>query len=171
MIEINQHITLNKDLFLNIKIDDIAIQENGLHLLSQYKISNFWKGKFFIKRLINKIFKYHIKMQMVWKNDFWKKIVIKKGTANIDSCETLSKSIEQKIPINRYKDIKYYEKLISNDNYLDPLLFISAKAVAYLGGRAKNKDFFILDGTRRLIAHALSNKRPDILIIDLEDEK
>ena len=83
MIEIKQHITLNKDLFLNIKIDDITVQENGLYLLSQYKISNFWKGKFFIKRLINKIFKYHIKMQMVWKNDFWKKIVIKKGAANI----------------------------------------------------------------------------------------
>lgn len=171
MIEINQHITLNKDLFLKIKIDDVIVQENGLHLLSQYKISNFWKGKFFIKRLINKIFKYHINTQMLWKNDFWKKIVIKKGAANIDSFETLSESVEKKIPIKRYKDIKHYEKLISNDNYLGPLLFISAKAITYLGGRAINRDFFILDGSRRLIAHALSNKRPDILIIDLEDEK
>ena len=170
MIEINQHITLNKDLFLKLKIDKITIVNNSLDLLRQYKISNFWKGKFFIKRLINKIFKYHIKTQMIWKNDFWEKIIIKKGAANIDSFETLSESIEKKISSKRYKDIKHYEKLISNDNDLDPLLFISGKAVSYLGAEILDKDFFILDGTRRLIAHALSNKSPDILIIDLEDE-
>ena len=170
MIEINQHITLNRDLFLKLKIDKITIEDNGLDLLRQYKISNFWNGKFFIKRLINKIFKYHIETQMIWKNDFWKKIIIKKGSANIDSFETLSESIEKKISSKRYRDIKHYEKLISNDNDLDPLLFISAKAVSYLGAGMLDKNFFILDGTRRLIAHALSNKSPYILIIDLEHE-
>ena len=170
MIEINQHITLNKDLFLKLKIDKITIANNSQDLLRQYKISNFWKGKFFIKRLINKIFKYHIKTQMIWKNDFWKKIIIKKGSASIDSFEALSESIEKKTSSKRYRDIKHYEKLISNDNDLDPLLFISGKAVSYLGAEILDKDFFILDGTRRLIAHAISNKSPDILIIDLEDE-
>ena len=57
-------------ILLKNQIDIIDNKE----FFKNYKISNFFKGKFFIKRLIKKIFKHQLKSDMFWDFDFWKKI-------------------------------------------------------------------------------------------------
>ena len=63
------------DYITNIPID-IFIKE--------YKISNFWKGRFFIKRLINKIFKHQLNQQIRCDKIFWNKIKEIKFTTEIN---------------------------------------------------------------------------------------
>jgi len=47
-----------------------------IDFINSYRISNFWKGKFFIKKLIKRVFKYRLKQQIIWDRKFWEIIII-----------------------------------------------------------------------------------------------
>ena len=62
--------------FISIDLIKILQKIDTKKFIKNYKISNFWKGKFFIKRLINKIFKYKLNQKMIWNPKFWNEINI-----------------------------------------------------------------------------------------------
>jgi len=136
-----------------------------------YKISNFFKGKYFIKRLIKKIFKHQLKSNMLWDFDFWEKIIIYKFETKINISYDIN-NFEQVIVENTLKkrtlDIKRYKNIIDRGMDLGCPLFITSKALNYLGGKLKNDTFIILDGSRRIISNILCQNNPNVLIIDVE---
>ena len=60
------------DLYLNNDYLMIDID----FFINNYKISKIFKGKFFVKRLIKKVFKYKLKNKFVWTKSFWNDIQI-----------------------------------------------------------------------------------------------
>ena len=71
-----------------ILINILDQKSNKLELttfIKNYKISNFFKGKFFIIRLIKKIFKYKLITKFSWKKNFWDKINITCVNASIST--------------------------------------------------------------------------------------
>ena len=73
-----QILTRDKSIIIDIKITNHIIDIPIDILIKEYKISNLWKGKFFIKRLINKIFKYQLNQKFRWDRNFWNKIKVSK---------------------------------------------------------------------------------------------
>ena len=138
-------------------------------VINEYKISNFFKGKFFIKRLINKIFKYKLNKKMIWNSIFWDsvkilniKISIKKSAALTK--ETLESHIEKKYKKNRVQNIYYYKNIL--DKIKNPPLYIDGYSLNILGADTKPHNVFMLDGARRIIAHLLNgNKNINIYLI------
>ena len=141
---------------------------NTNKFLKNYKISNFWKGKFFIKRLINKIFKYKLNQKMIWNVNFWNeinieiinsKVYLKKRTNNFKFLSELNSK--------RKKDILKYQIMLKNNINLGYPLFISGKCLNQLGGNEiDEKKIFMLDGSRRIIANVLNEvKEIKILLI------
>ena len=105
MYEINQHIIPNRKICLKMKIYNLVKLTNGREILRKYKISNFWKGNFFIKRLINKIFKYQLNIPLKWDQKFWDIISVKKGLSEIEITDGLESLIKEKTLSKRFKDI------------------------------------------------------------------
>ena len=71
-----------------ISINIIDQYSNELELytfIKNYKISNFFKGKFFIVRLIKKIFRYKLTTKFAWQKKFWDKINITCVNASIST--------------------------------------------------------------------------------------
>ena len=140
--------------------------------LSNYKISRIFKGKFFIKRLIAKIFKYKIHQKFLWDNYFWDKIIIHKMVSKIDfpiDMIDFKTTIKHKMISKRFEHIKKYEKLIKGKNKLGSPLYITGKAINFLGAKVNEKNIYILDGSRRLVANILCKVNPEILLIDIDE--
>jgi len=172
---------MNKDFILKVTpCGNVAIKIflkncissiNKNQFLKEYKISNYFKGKFFVKRLIKKVFKNHLEYDFLWKKNFWENIVIQKFNIDIDLIRTknineFEKKIIKNTLHNRMMDIKKYKKLLIRSIDLGEPLFITANALNYLGARLDSKDIYILDGSRRLVSNILINKKPNILLID-----
>ena len=68
--------TLNSDIKVKIHIVNKIRTIDNYQFFKEYKISNLFFGKFFIKRLIKKIFKYKINKIFFWDNFFWDKITL-----------------------------------------------------------------------------------------------
>ena len=136
--------------------------------ITNYKISNFWKGKFFIKRLINKIFKYKLNNKMTWNSKFWKEIQIQLITCKLSTKENynhinITSSLNQK----RLKNIRKYQSLIKNKIDLGNPLFITGECLNFIGGNVDEKIIYMLDGSRRIIALLLNNVTEiEILLIN-----
>ena len=157
------------DITVISKIQDIKTSE----FIKNYKISNFFRGKFFIKRLINKIFKYKINKSLKWKKDFWLNIEIlaieidinfSNQFKNISDFENhINRNFNTKRLNNIYQYKKNFEKNISMSNPL----YISGECINYLGGQVKENEIFMLDGSRRLVAKILSySKKNQIYLIN-----
>ena len=170
MYEINQHITPDREIHVKIRIESLEKISNGKEILKKYKISNFWKGNFFLKRLINKIFKYQLNKPLKWDQKFWDIIYVMGGVSKIEIPDSLESLIKERTLTKRFQDIKKYQNLINNNIDIGPLLYITGGAINYLGGNVKKDELFILDGSRRLIANILNKKNPKILLIDLKNE-
>ena len=168
------YVTPDKKTSVNITLHEQIKIITTKQFLKNYKISNFFKSKFFIKRLLKKIFKYHIKQQMYWKNDFWDKITLHVfkthiNLNNIKNIDDFEKKITDKTLTKRLNDIKKYQKKInSGNNNLGEPLFITSNALNYIGARDINNSVYILDGSRRIIANILNTVNPNILIIDID---
>jgi hypothetical protein len=160
------------DISLTEKLDS----HNPGEFISNYKISNFFKGKFFIKRLIKKIFIHKINTKIRWNesiwdsiiiNDYFTKIIFLDSNLSFDLNE-IKASIIKDITDKRLKDIKKYQKLILNEVDIGFPLFITGRALNFLGGNESSNDIYILDGSRRLVSNILLNIDPAISIIDLK---
>ena len=142
--------------------------------IKNYKISNFWKGNFFIKRLINKIFKYNLNKKIIWKKNFWNMVSIDLYQSEItllnSSLDNFKEALQKKMTSNRYNDVVHYTELINDGVDLGKPLYISSKALNLLNANISENNIYILDGSRRLAAYALAKKNPEILIINIKDE-
>ena len=149
---------------------------NSNFFIKNYKISNLYRGKYFIKRLIKKVFKYKLKTSMKWEKFFWIKIEIIKCKVNIKydnknlNNNNFQNIIYKNYSINRYKDIlKLKDKISNRSAKLDYPLFISGDCLNLLGSEVLKDDLFMLDGSRRINAYLLSNiNKINIYIINLK---
>ena len=141
--------------------------------IKNYKISNFFKGKYFIKRLIKKIFKYKLKNDFKWDKNFWYNIKILHMKSDLDfSGQFNSKSeaidfIASTFKKNRLNDINCYKQYLLDNIELDKPLYISSKALEKVGYNTGDDSIFMLDGSRRIIANLLAdNSKIDFFLID-----
>ena len=127
--------------------------------VKKYQISNFWQGKYFIKRLIKKVFKYKLYINLKWYRAFWNDIQIQL----IDSQITPNKNITlnnllSKYSTKRQNDIIKYKSMIEKKIDLGNPLFITGDCLNLIGGNVSSNAIYMLDGSRRLVASLLSNK-------------
>ena len=102
--------------FISIEFIKILQKLDTNEFIKIYKISNFWKGKIFIKRLINKNFKYKLNQRMIWDSKFWDKIDIQIIKSRIHfKKETCNEKFFSKLKPKRRKDILKYQLMIKND--------------------------------------------------------
>ena len=85
----SQHLTYDRKILVEMRFKDLKILQNKEEVIQSYKISNFWKGHFFLKILINKIFKYRLQKPLKWEKNFWDIITIKSGVSEIKLSESL----------------------------------------------------------------------------------
>ena len=160
----------------NSKIIEIVDKLDIDKFAKNYKISNFLKGKFFIKRLINKVFKYQLKSSITWNKYFWEKTDIFLVNISIsyvdnhsslnDFENSLNKNLTKRLKTKRLKDIYKYMDLIKKNYNLSYPLYITGECINELGGDVHNNELFLLDGTRRIIANILlDNKKIKAYII------
>ena len=163
-----QFLTRDNSIVVNIKLKKYISNIPIDIFIKEYKISNFWKGKFFIKRLIIKIFKYQLNQKIKWNKNFWSKIKISKLKIEIDNqdIKNIQLNIKKKTTSSRYSDIKKYTKLIHENHEVGNPLYIKGSVMKFLGANVQSDDIFILDGSRRLIANIMNNKNPNILLIE-----
>ena len=83
MNKYNQYITPDKTISIDIELKSVIKEIEITDFTKNYKISNIWKGKFFIKKLINKIFKYQLHTPIKWTSNFWDSIKIELIDINI----------------------------------------------------------------------------------------
>ena len=166
-------ITKSSDDFITLDLvvnEDIDISTN--EFISEYKISNLWKGKFFIKKLIKRIFKYRLKSPMIWDSNIWDIMKIYelkydyKFPDSINSVDELYSELSESDTKKRFNDINKYKELIKEGVDLNLPLFISGKALNFIGGNVDDNAIYFLDGTRRLLANILNggNKNKAVLI-------
>ncbi len=156
-----------------VEIDISLIHTNSSIPLNRfikiYKISNFWIGKFFIKRLIKKVFKYKINKKIIWDNEFWNKIRIDIYDSKISNRNNnLIDDVKMQMTPNRLKDVNKYKQLIDKEVDIGCPLYISSQSLNFLGGSIIEDNIYILDGSRRLTAYALSQVNPQFLVINID---
>ena len=145
--------------------------------LKNYKISNFFKGKFFIKRLIKKVFKYKIKKSIFWDSDFWNNIEIKTYNASLeisnklDCMNNFEDVIFKNFSSKRIKDIENLKDLINSNAQLDLPLLITNNSLNLLGAELSKNNLFMLDGSRRCMAYILNNiVKIQVYVISVKEE-
>ena len=169
MNKYNQYITPDKTISIDIELKSVIKEIEITDFTKNYKISNIWKGKFFIKKLINKIFKYQLHTPIKWTSNFWDSIKIELIDINIFIKENkLSLELEKKTTKKRFQDIKKYQKMLTQIDMGEPL-YITSRALNIIGANLKEDKIFILDGSRRLVANILNNTNPNIVIVDFKD--
>ncbi len=154
--------------FISIDLIKILQKIDTKKFIKNYKISNFWKGKFFIKRLINKIFKYKLNQKMIWTSRFWDEINIQIIKSKIYfKKEIYNDEFMSKLTSKRKKDIVKYKKMMKKNIFMGYPLFITGECLNQISKeKTKENKIFILDGSRRLIASLLNeNKEINILLI------
>ena len=168
-----QFLTRDNSIVVNIKLKKYISNIPIDIFIKEYKISNFWKGKFFIKKLIKRVFKYKLNHPIQWNRNFWEliKVYELKYTytlpGSIQNLDELYLELSRGDTKKRFDDIKKYRELIKKGINLNYPLFISGKVLNLLGADIHGKDIYFLDGTRRLLANILNdNKNNKALIID-----
>ena len=113
-------ITTNEKIKIKIFFNNVINKVDTSQYINDYKISNFWKGKFFVKNLIRKIFKYKINKKKDWSPDFWEKIVVYNYKIKIDLCDKENINNFNELMIKnttprRFNDIKRYKIKLSEN--------------------------------------------------------
>lgn len=110
-------------------------------------------------------------MPMNWRSDFWDSITINLiETKLIIKERDIYSALENKTIKKRFKDIKRYQKLLTEIDMGEPL-YITSKALNMIGSDMRDDRVFILDGSRRLVANILNKTNPNIILIDLKDSQ
>ena len=129
--------------FISIDLIKILQKIDTKKFLKNYTISNFWKGKFFIKRLINKIFKYKLNQKMIWNPKFWDGINIQVIKSKIYfNKKTYNDEFMSQLTSRRKKDILKYKKIMKKNIHMGYPLFITGECLNQIG--KENKEINIL---------------------------
>ncbi|MAZ67886.1 MAG: hypothetical protein CMG49_00575 [Candidatus Marinimicrobia bacterium] len=172
LTQFSHSLTLDQSINVNIKIKSCLEELDVNEFINFYKISNFWTGKFFIKRIINKIFKYQIKKKMIWNKNFWSLVNIRVFNTSMSINENLDleKVLIHKTSNKRYSDIIKYKNFLLKDKNMGMPLYITGKSLNILGAKFRSNEVFILDGSRRLSANIILGKNPQIIIIEAKNK-
>ena len=152
----------NTEEIIDLELLNINNVINVNHFVKNYKISNFFRGKFFIKRLINKVFKYKLKKSIIWDDDFWEKVEIINYKAficfskKINSLDEFENDLNKNFTSKRIKKISDIKKMYKKNVELDFPLFISGDCLNILGANTINNSLYMLDGSRRCISYVLN---------------
>ena len=107
---------------------------------------------------------------MKWAPNFWDSITVELRETTIFPKEIkIQSELEKKTTKKRFKDIKKYQKMLTQIDMGEPL-YITSKALNMLGANIKDDKIFILDGSRRLVANILNKTNPNIIIVDLKKD-
>lgn len=153
-----------KQPIITITMDKNIKSENIYQFLKKYKFSNWKKGKFFLKRLIKKVFHKKSTKQWNWKNNFWDKVTVLKLNSTVtynsnNAIDILEKQLMKTQSNKRFKDIINFKSLLSKKLDLGPPLFIQGSCINELGGDISDNSLLQIDGTRRLMASILINSK------------
>ena len=156
---------LTSDRLEFIKLDFVVTDKtkNIDDLLNAYVVSNMWRGKFFIKKLIKRLFKYRVNGSFNWDKNFWKLICIEnleyqyKLPNDINNLDELKQRLIKKTTKNRMNDIVKYQQLLRDGININVPLFITGEVLNHLGAEANSSEIYFLDGSRRLLANILNN--------------
>ena len=165
----------NTESLVSIHIMDKYMTELAVDtIIANYKISKFFKGRYFFIRLIKKIFKYKLNDRFIWKSDFWDRINVVTVNASISISKKTFNEFElyltQKYNKKRIKNIYRYKDLIEGGIDLGPPLYIAGSCLNLLGAKTESNELFMLDGSRRLLSLLLAKKKSTkLLIIKLKD--
>ena len=151
----------NKTPLISISVDNIIKSENINQFLTHYKFSKWKKGRFFLKRLIKKVFKKRSLTGFSWDNNFWGNIVIHKMESKIQYNSKLipaeiEASLNSSQSSRRMKNILNYKLSISNNIDMGSPLYIKGSCINALGGDVPENALYQLDGSRRLMAYLLN---------------
>jgi len=153
---------------VNIIEENFSKIEVGV-FIKNYKISNFFKGKFYLIRLIKKIFKYKLNERLVWNPDFWNNVSIVKVDALISisnkNYNKFEKSLKIKYSNRRLRTIYKYKTLVEQNEHLGYPLYITGDCLNYVGAKVIENELFMLDGSRRLLSLLLAKKESTKLLI------
>ena len=156
---------------VSIVLCEIISTETIKQFLSHYKFSLLKGGKFFLRRLIKRVFKNKSDSKFIWDNSFWDNHVIHKMASKIRYVNGIQiLTIEQKLATfqnqRRMKDILYYKKIISENIELGSPIYIKGNSLNALGGDFPANSLYQIDGSRRLMANILNEKQKiDIWLI------
>jgi len=140
-----------------VPIEHIKTIIDSKTLVKNYNFSRFGSSYFATKRLISKIFTQKLECPIKWKNSFWRdtKVVLLKCKINfIDNDNSIGM-----IKNNRIKNIKKYVKKINQGVDLGNPLYISGDVLNMIGGSINPYEIYMIDGARRIIAHALCKQK------------
>ncbi len=157
----------NTEYIISIKLLKIIDLIDIKIFIQNYKISNFFTGSFFIKRLINKVFKYKLQESMAWNNNFWNFVEIANYKTSINISEKIKDVTEFETELNkkfsskRIKNIYKIKKMLNQNIVFDFPLFITGECLNLLGASTPNNSLYMLDGSRRCLAYVL-NEQNDI---------
>ena len=159
---------------VTISLKNIILKQDITTFLSNYNFSKWKKGKFYLKRIINKIFIKKLNQEMIWERNFWESIEVQKFETNIQynisqTNISIMKSLHKNQSKKRLQNIYDYKKLIMNGIDLGSPLYIKGNCLNKLGGNVEKEKLFQLDGSRRLCAYLLNNKaKLNIWLISLK---
>ena len=148
------------------KIETISETKKFLKL---YKLSRIGNNFFSLKRLIHKIFIDKLKCSIKWEKNIWDntKIILLNCKIDVINNETSIQHIKsiktftKNTTINK-KRITDVNKLMDKINQginLDNPLYISGAILNQIGSSINPFEIFMIDGARRLIAHAICKKK------------
>jgi hypothetical protein len=152
----------NTEYIISIRLLNISDIIDVKIFIQNYKISNFFKGNFFIKRLINKVFKYKLQESMVWDNDFWNLVEITNYKTSINISDKIKnvtefeKELNKKFSSKRIKNIYKLKKMLNQNIVFDFPLFITGECLDLLGASTPSNSLYMLDGSRRCLAYVLN---------------
>jgi hypothetical protein len=156
---------------VSIVLCETISTETIKQFLSHYKFSFLKGGKFFLKRLIKRVFENKSNSKFIWNNSFWDNNVIHKMTSKIQYVNGIHiLTIEQRLSTfqnkRRMKDILCYKKKISENIELGSPIYIKGNSLNALGGDFPANSLYQIDGSRRLMANILNQKQKlDIWLI------
>ena len=165
----------NVNPLITISLQNLIGTEDINQFLTHYKFSKWKKGRFFLKRLIRKMYKRRELPNFNWDNRIWEKIIVYQMESEIHYySNSIASKIEDYLILNqsknRLKDIINYKNKISYKIDLGSPLYIKGDCINALGGNVNENALFQLDGSRRLMAYLLNKKdQINIWVISLKD--
>ena len=154
----------NSSPIVLINLNKVVLTKDIVTFLSFYHFSKFKRGKYFLKRLLNRIFSKQLNENMLWDSNFWDIIQIDKMEAKIkynnpDTSEIILDYLNISQSRRRIDNIMNYKSLLDDGVDLGHPLYITRDCLNTLGYISKKSDdLFIVDGARRFWANLLNEK-------------
>ena len=154
----------NSSPIVLINLNKMLLTKDITTFLSFYHLSRFRRGKWFLKRLLHRIFSKQLNENILWDTNFWDKIQVNKMNAKIkynnsDTSKIILEYLNSSQSKRRINNIMNYKSLLDDGVDLGHPLYITRDCLNTLGYISKKSDdLFIVDGARRFWANLLNEK-------------